>query len=68
MSVFTSLPAASTKCANPARVPLSIFLAYTNDHILSSKSPIGGSGGRGGGGRRRGSVASLTSFICDGEA
>lgn len=67
MSVFTSLPAASTKCANPARVPLSIFLAYTYDHILSSKSPIGGSGG-GGGGRRRGSVASLTSFICDGEA
>ena len=50
MSVFTSLPAASTKCANPARVPLSIFLAYTNDHILSSKSPIGGSGGGGGGG------------------
>ena len=65
MSVFTSLPAASTKCANPARVPLSIFLAYTNDHILSSKSPIGGSGG--GGGAGRGSVASLTSFICDGE-
>ena len=48
MSVFTSLPAASTKCANPARVPLSIFLAYTNDHILFSKSPIGGSGGGGG--------------------